>query len=166
VGPACRSHDAVPLRTRLALSLSHGTHAVIAQLRANDGRFNHLRRVRSHAATAASAAIQGPNDLSAIRSAQSDCAPPFIAQSTPLSFPFFSSTPYAQPPLPPTLRLGATSPLPPLSHPFGPERFRPTHCWCTQARRAESTPESPRIRRRGGRSAARRGQVSLRRITG
>jgi hypothetical protein len=87
VGPACRSHDAAPLRTRLALSLSHGTHAVIAQLRANDGRFNHLRRVRSHAATAASAAIQGPNDLSAIRSAQSDCAPPLPLFPSPSSHP-------------------------------------------------------------------------------
>jgi hypothetical protein len=40
----------------------------------------------------ATSAIRGLNGISAIRSAQPDCAPPFIARSTPLSFPFFSST--------------------------------------------------------------------------
>ena len=35
----------------------------------------------------ATSAIRGLNGISAIRSAQPDCAPPFIARSTPLSFP-------------------------------------------------------------------------------
>jgi hypothetical protein len=72
----------------------------------------------------------------------------------------------ADAPLLTTLHLGTTSPLPPLSHPFGPERFGPTLCWYTQARRAESTPGSPRICRRRGRSATRCGQDFLRRIAG
>jgi hypothetical protein len=35
----------------------------------------------------ATSAIRGLNGISAIRSAQPNCAPPFIARSTPLSFP-------------------------------------------------------------------------------